>query len=89
MGLKLSELNFQSNLFHLGVDGFIVDPKVERLTNVDLGRLKRSNVDHERFRPTTVTSYTKVKKWPSVYTVALLMTCFTKVLKEDTSTQSQ
>tara|TARA_B100000925_G_C22007040_1_gene474183 strand:+ start:2167 stop:3846 length:1680 start_codon:yes stop_codon:yes gene_type:complete len=51
MGLKLSELNFQSNLFHLGVDGFIVDPKVEGLSSVDLGRLKRSNVDHERFRP--------------------------------------
>ena len=40
MGLKLSELNFQSNLFHLGVDGFIVDPKVEGLSSVDLGRLK-------------------------------------------------
>lgn len=51
MGLKLSELNFQSNLFHLGIDGFIVDPKVEGLSSVDLGRLKRSNVDHERFRP--------------------------------------
>ena len=51
MGLKLSELNFQSNLFHLGVDGFIVDPKVEGLASVDLGRLKRSNVNHERFRP--------------------------------------
>jgi hypothetical protein len=51
MGLKLSELNFQSNLLHFGVDGFIVDPKVEGLSSINLGRLKKSNVDHDRFRP--------------------------------------
>ena len=51
MGLKLSEMNFQGNHLHFGVDGFIKDGKYAPYIDISKEKIITPKSDRSKFRP--------------------------------------